>query len=53
MTAFGIFLFGVGAFLVWCAIKGEDPREVLRRTITKASPVGARLGDAVGKALPK
>jgi hypothetical protein len=30
VTAFGMVLAGIGVFLLWCAVKGEDPREVLR-----------------------
>lgn len=36
MTAIGLFLLGAGVFLVWCAIKGENPRDVLLSTIGAA-----------------
>ena len=33
MTAFGLFLAGLGIFLAWCAIKGTSPKDVLLKTI--------------------
>lgn len=34
MSAIGLFLLGAALFLVWCGIKGEDPRDVLKRTVS-------------------
>lgn len=37
MTALGMILVGAGLILMWSAVKGEDPRELIVNTLAPSS----------------
>lgn len=34
MTAVGLLVLGAGITLIYCGVKGEDPRDVIRETLS-------------------